>query len=505
MTRKKKRDRRRRTGSPLSSHKRTGKVLTPPLMQAPGLSTHSWLRGTLPEMIWLCSLTVFERRRVLVIAHEVLDRLNHLTADSSRVVTGSLSSFERIDEGVRTEALASLRTDGLYEETFSPAFAQALGLYPTCPGRWLIEPQLREGLRIDPEVGRAHLTAIVTHCYHGQSEPSTLAKAIYVGRYAAAGKLHLPQDFDLIPLLTKPMDQQTEEESAVVMGFIRATFGATWAMDEPDQSADAWCPTFWRSNFRLFACEELPSASVEETMPSAKVNELAARFRERTDSVAERFSSEARRIDPDLFSPDRYEVLVGICSRAIRLCRAAAPHPDLWVPEVANPILRSIVECRIVSEWLMQKNAAERFSEFKDYGRGHLKLHKLHLEDYLQDADSPVVDLLLQELEDEVNVDLGEEFQSIQLGHFAGTDLRKMAIDANLKDDYDLVFAPASAETHGEWATLDRYHLSRCGNPLHLFHRLPNVEASQLLSLGAVELMIRYATDISDRVLKFLN
>ena len=80
-----------------------------------------------------------------------------------------------------------------------------------------------------------------------------------------------------------------------------------------------------------------------------------------------------------------------------------------------------------------------------------------------------------------------QEFLSVELGSiFEGTNIRQMAIDIEMKDLYDLVYSPSSSELHGEWTTLKDYNLVICANPLHRFHRLPNLTRDRFLAPGIV-------------------
>ena len=82
-----------------------------------------------------------------------------------------------------------------------------------------------------------------------------------------------------------------------------------------------------------------------------------------------------------------------------------------------------------------------------------------------------------EELADEVNEEIWEELLSVDLGgNFANMDMRKMAYEVDLQELYRLVYSPASSELHGEWTSLKKFNLVRCANPLHRFHRLPQLD-----------------------------
>jgi len=148
------------------------------------------------------------------------------------------------------------------------------------------------------------------------------------------------------------------------------------------------------------------------------------------------------------------------------------------------------------------------YTRFKDYGRGRLKLLKLHTEDYVDSFD-PVPEHLatyLDHLTSEVMEDLWEEYQEISVDRtFSGVTIRQMAIDVGLKSDYDFVFAPTSGAAHGDWTALDRYALVRCRNPLHLWHRIPRFDAGVLVDPPVMGTVLGLANEVIDEYIAAIN
>jgi hypothetical protein len=139
------------------------------------------------------------------------------------------------------------------------------------------------------------------------------------------------------------------------------------------------------------------------------------------------------------------------------------------------------------------------YSRFKEYGRGRLKLLKLHLEEYVDSLDEPPEELLryLEYLDAEVNSETLEEFQDISVeATFSGVSARDMAKEVGMDREYRLQFAPASSATHGEWSTLDRYVLERCQNPLHGGHRMPRQSLLTPVGSQLMDTIVDVATDL---------
>jgi hypothetical protein len=135
--------------------------------------------------------------------------------------------------------------------------------------------------------------------------------------------------------------------------------------------------------------------------------------------------------------------------------------------------LRAITDAHIVSSWLIKRNDPDLYRRYVDFGRGRLKLYKLHVEDALDEDDHAerLADLF-DHLEERVSADVLEEFQTVDLGgNFAGKSGRDMAIETGMRRLYNLVYQPLSAEAHGEWDSMDEHDLERSSDPLHFGHR----------------------------------
>jgi uncharacterized protein DUF5677 len=494
----KSRKRRKKTTSGLKQHRHLGKQLVPPMMSLPKLRLTVWNRDVLPDMIWICSHVTFNPLdKAISSVYPALELLQKFVSDGEhRVVDGTLTGFEIIPKEKRADALRELAEKGLYEKAVPKTFAHALGLYPEAPGIWIIDGHRTADLHIDPEVGEKHLWATVLNCFHGQSEGSTFAKMFFLAQMMREGKIKFAKgtETDFL-LLTRPWDSLTDEEKAIASTMSRAAFGSFFpANEERWKEQVEWAKTFWRKNFSLFPCREWPNVEPSRSVTFADLEDRAKAFIADADRISDEFLRAASATDPDVYFPDRYEVLVGLASRGIRLARLLGVHPLAWTPEIGTPILRAVLEGLIVARWLIRKNDAALYTKFKDYGRGHLKLQKLHMEDILEGGETGVAEEDVDAISKEVNEDLWEEFQIIDLsGTFAGKNTRQMAIEVDMKKDYDLVFSPASAQSHGEWAALDRFHLSRCANPLHRFHRLPKVDLPDFVDPKSAEMVLEYA------------
>lgn len=490
---------RNRRNSGLSDHKRSGKILTPPMRNLPNMQSIPWLRDTFPNMLWLCSLiTKYGDKPGMMLAARVLDRISE-TVDPEKgaeglpfVLTGELTSFEKVPDDKRAAVIEALQDDGLYEDGFPWVLVRGLQKYEGVPGAWVLDGW-KDNLQIIPaDQPERFLRDVVLANSHGQSSGATKVKAVLIRAYLQAGKLMLPPGIakEWGEILPRYPDEITEEERRRIEPSLRAASMAMLGLDKSDDNSYdlEWARSFWRQNWRLYSCD-IPTVAQQQPEPesegASRISTVRRHWTERLDELTERFLSKSRSVDPDLYSPDRHEVLTGLVYRQLRTLSIMVNYPALWTMEHGSAMIRSVLEARIVVKWLLHRNDPALFARFEDYGRGRLKLLKLHLEEYRDSLETPPegLDEQIEYFDALVNSEIWEEFQDISIeGSFAGVDTRRMAEQVGLLTEYRLVFAPASAAVHGEWNSLDQYVLSQCENPLHRRHRIPN--SDPMLRLG---------------------
>ncbi len=133
-------------------------------------------------------------------------------------------------------------------------------------------------------------------------------------------------------------------------------------------------------------------------------------------------------------------------------------------------LVRTLTEIRINLAFLVENGDEAMWARFRAYGSGQAKLALLKYEDAQQGQPNLVSAETLKAL---ANEDFFQEFVNIDLGSWSGTDLRKMAEQCGVKDDYDRFYGWTSAFVHGQWAAARDAVMATCGNPLHRAHRGP--------------------------------
>jgi len=141
-------------------------------------------------------------------------------------------------------------------------------------------------------------------------------------------------------------------------------------------------------------------------------------------------------------------------------------------PIVASLHLRPLVDARILTGWLIARDDPSMFAAYREHGLGRLKLLREHIDADLGDALDERARELLDDLDRRVNLERDEWFQPVNLGGFSGVSVREMAIDADLKREYDLSYAPLSSTNHGEWPTVRDSDTIVCTEALHGNHRV---------------------------------
>ena len=129
--------------------------------------------------------------------------------------------------------------------------------------------------------------------------------------------------------------------------------------------------------------------------------------------------------------------------------------------------LRTILEIRINLKHLIDNNDTDLWKRWREYGAGQAKLSSLKLDD----AEEKPQYIDAERIESIASEDIWEELLTIDIGHWAKGDLRRISEEAQLKDLYDQYYPWTSAYSHGMWGAIRESSFQTCGNPLHRLHR----------------------------------
>ena len=170
-----------------------------------------------------------------------------------------------------------------------------------------------------------------------------------------------------------------------------------------------------------------------------------------------------------------HEVIGAFLSRQVTLTAELARNPGVWNDYVAPLILRPMVEVLITVAWILG-DPPERSKRFILYGLGQEKLLLEHLKARLAERGiDPNQDQDFQELERWLIAQRYSHLTEVNVGDWAGVNLREMADETGHLDIHRIDYARWSGATHNMWPHLVRFNLQQCQNALHGFHRVPLV------------------------------
>lgn len=142
--------------------------------------------------------------------------------------------------------------------------------------------------------------------------------------------------------------------------------------------------------------------------------------------------------------------------------------------------------------FLTEQGQPDLFLAFQRYGIGQEKLYKMQLRKLLEEGALKDSAALREFIDSDSDEKISDELVNVRLKNFE--DLRKLATDANMRNDYVLHYQPDSTVVHGHWPTLGRYHLQSCEEPLHRLHLQPRFELPAL-NPGLIDRALQLAMD----------
>ncbi len=458
--------------SQLDQHKRIGSKLLPPLAQLPNMSTSSWSDNHLPEMMWAVLLTgVLERRHYLAIFRKIAVNCRSwfLVDDDSENVGETSDQDEGPDLQVVVDQTKLSEVD---EEEFrkfiSIPLSHPLGyaalrpilLIDDLPGidRW------KKHLGVEPEPGDWNtLAKSVAGTFDHQSEASTDIRWSKIVIGIISGRMKFPESF------AERLEEIRLFPDKGDMRSVRPSIRSMEMMLRRPKPAE-WIPKFWAQALRDTKCID-PSEGDGFSFIDTEISSdslYGAR-----DCVIGRFR---KCITADRVNP-RLDGAFGMVLYAISILEEIGMH-RIHNRIVGAISLRALVEACITLRYLEKVDTPDIWKSFRVYGAGQAKLAFLKAQQAQGDLPGFMDEAALMEI---ANEDMWQEFLHIDVGHWANSNLRKLAMDCGTKDLYDKYYDWSSAYIHGSWAAVRDTNYVSCHNPLHRLHRIPR-EAHRSLS-----------------------
>ncbi|MBB3146405.1 hypothetical protein FHS21_002820 [Phyllobacterium trifolii] len=243
---------------------------------------------------------------------------------------------------------------------------------------------------------------------------------------------------------------------------------------------------FWQQMFKDTPCFALSRYPDSQKGPQEVSKDIA-------ETAADLASHYMQTIATTLADP-KHEAVFGLALYASHLglcCASSASHNQVD----GRMTLRTIMETFILLHYLIKEDNPTLWLQYRKYGTGQTKLAFLK---YMREVNLPdFIDL--DELHTIANEDRWMELADIDLGHWAGSNLRKMAESAGVKDIYDKFYDWASGYVHGQWASTRSTVFVNCLNPLHRFHLIPSPQVLPMPSVlpDACKVINRMLDDVS--------
>jgi hypothetical protein len=191
------------------------------------------------------------------------------------------------------------------------------------------------------------------------------------------------------------------------------------------------------------------------------------------DAVEAGLTERWKKLPVELYKAETYEVIGALLSRQAALTIQLARSPGIWNVHMAPMVLRAMTDCHITLAWIL-KEPDERSRRYILYGLGQ---EKLAIETYKAEADMD--DVRVQQLVAAKESWLGSQrrdfLTEVNVGSWSGSSTRQMAEEADLLNFYKFAYTPFSGAVHNMWQHVSLYNLKTCTNPLHKFHKVPEI------------------------------
>lgn len=477
--------------SSLGNHKFQRGKLLPPLNQMDRIRKSSWMNDHLPLMVWAALLgTVWPRDEFLGCLRLILGTCATWFADG-----GPLAAENKpppTDGDIDFTSVLDLQTlgqmpDELFSEFIRIPLRHPLGYGSLRP--LLLLDSLPNGTRwkvalgVEPHKNDWHTLAMaVGATLNHQSQLSTDIRWFKMMTPQMAGKMHYPQGME--ERLREFYEYPNRGDQRSVRPSIRAN-----EMMLRRSPAPQWVTAFWKECASKTGCIDPTDFDKERRTVTRLTAQTLLGTRE---SVIETFFANLEGTEVDAKVDGAFGmVLYGLT--IVQELAMANMHEDV----MGRLALRALVEAAISLNYLAQKDKPELWSTWRVYGAGQAKLAFLKN----QEAGETPAFCELDALEQIANEDQWQEFLNIDVGHWAGTNLRTLAKEANCSELYENYYAWTSSFAHSHWASVRDTNFITCHNPLHRLHRIPRLLPRRTRSVEADAVkMVNGMLDVLERL-----
>lgn len=436
----------------ISKHKREGKNLLPPFRQLTGMSPSSWKDDRLPEMLWAVLLIGnLKRDDALEIFRKVATLVNQ-RPELSDVTHSGIANWSKNNRIDFIELLKKSHPD-------ANDILQSLVIFPQLPGHeeWV---DILDNPKDESKITDYLSMGVSATLWH-QSEEATDCRWIKFLCQIHGGKIKFSSSIGGIDETLKGVfEYPNYGDLRHVRPFIRSSEIGMNMQGEGKQSE--WPKDFWRACLGSTMCAPLPRE--EQRKDKIKISH------DQINRIRHLLFLHYLKTDQSSAIEAKHDAIFGFGFYTLRLIDELVAT-NLSRGALGRLTLRTCVECFITLSYLIKKNEATLWNNFRDYGIGKMKLSYLKTRD-LENKPSFIDEEFLKAI---TNEDRWEEFSDIGLGDWDNSDLRKRSEEAGCKDIYDAYYDWASSFSHGSWGAIRESNFAMCANPLHRLHLIPSV------------------------------
>ena len=419
-----------------------------PLRSMAALHWSSWLDDFLPNMLW-AAICVGNLER-----DEALQLLRDICARGAKVLR------ETNGAQLGHNFLATLPYEE-FEEIFSPIVENSKAK-EACAAIGLVSslPDHAHWKRLFPDADDLQPLAVgIATCLDHHSQEATDVRWAKLYFMISCGRVQAPPEF-IERVSNYPNLGDMRQVRPSIRAFEMAIRNIESGTERPRGVLEPQSQKFWDEMMNETACiiprrSPPDSLSVDVTRESinSTLNELCDHFMSNIKTTS---------IDP------RADGAFGLAINMLTLAMELSVSPSNSFAS-GRIILRTIVENYITLKYLAKKDNDTIWMQYRNYGSGQTAL--AFLKNTFSEETPDSIDM--DRLEMLANEDAWLETKDIAVGNWAKLDLRKMAIDAEVKDVYDAYYDWTSGFVHGHWGAVRDSSFTVCMNPLHRLHRVP--------------------------------
>ena len=457
----KKRNRKKSNNSTLEDHRLIGKKLLPPMlhrMPEDKMKFSSWIDDHLPEMLWACLvISTLERGEALAIFFKIAEDISKaakgISEEISIDLTHSVLPTAPID--AIQIIVKNLKTHPLGIKAIRPVL-----FFVELPGhsRWkeLIESDATQEDAVT-------LFETAKKCLDHQSQESTDVRWLKLMTMVGLGKIHLP-----VSMIENFVRYAKLDPSHDDMRFIRPSIRAgemafRMSADGAEKKTD-WSSIFWKSCLERTECINGSSESLALEEDEIDYLSLKENWHDCHMMLTQHFFANTQTSGIDAKIEGAFGLAFYSGALFLEMLHGINRHGI-----TGRLLLRSLVECKITLSYLFFRNDESLWKKYREHGVGQAKLALLKFDN----AASPPTFLNEKSLTLIANDDLFEEFVAVDIGSWAGSDLRKMSEISGTKAEYDNFYGWSSSFSHGSWSAVRDACFEICLNPLHRNHKIP--------------------------------